>query len=119
MLKPGDTFDRYTIDAVIGEGGMGRVYRVHDTRLHRKVALKLLRLDTATDPNASAQAASRLMREARSAAALDHPNAVSVFDVAEVDGTLYIAMELVNGKTLRAYVGDESVPFGTKLRFLI
>jgi serine/threonine-protein kinase len=119
QLKPGDTFDRYTIDAVIGEGGMGRVYRAHDTRLHRKVALKVLRLDPANDPNASAQAASRLMREARAAAALDHPNAVSVFDVAEVDGTLYIAMELVSGKTLRAYVGDEKVPRENKLRWLI
>lgn len=119
QLSPGDTFDRYTIDAVIGEGGMGRVYRALDTRLHRNVALKVLRLDHADDPNASAQAASRLMREARLAAALDHPNAVSVFDVGEVDGTLYIAMELVSGKTLRAYVGDEKTPRENKLRWLI
>ncbi len=119
QLNPGDTFDRYTIDAVIGEGGMGRVYRARDTRLHRNVALKVLRLDAASDPNASTRAASQLMREARSAAALDHPNAVSVFDVAEVDGTLYIAMELVSGKTLRPYIGDDSVARETKLRWLI
>ena len=119
QLKPGDTFDRYTIDAVIGEGGMGRVYRARDTRLHRNVALKVLRLDAAVDPTASTRAASQLMREARAAAALDHPNAVSVFDVAEVDGTLYIAMELVSGKTLRPYIGDDSVARETKLRWLI
>ena len=119
MLAPGDKFDRYTIEGVIGEGGMGRVYKAHDTRLHRSVALKLLRLDQAADPNDSTNAASRMMREARAAAALDHPNAVSVFDVAEVDGALYIAMEFISGRTLRTYVGDNSVPREIKLRWLI
>jgi tRNA A-37 threonylcarbamoyl transferase component Bud32/tetratricopeptide (TPR) repeat protein len=118
-LSPGDTFDRYTIEAVIGEGGMGRVYRAHDTRLHRRVALKLLRLDAWTEPSDSAKVAARFLREARAAAALDHPNAVSVFDVAEVDGQMYIAMELIAGKTLRAFVGDDRVPRETKLRWLV
>jgi serine/threonine-protein kinase len=115
----GDRLDRYVIEAMIGEGGMGRVYRAHDTRLYRRVALKVVRLEPSDDANASADAASRLLREARAAAALDHPNAISVFDVGEVDDTLFIAMELVSGKTLRAYVGDEKVAWETKLRWLL
>jgi len=120
MLGIGDTFDRYRIEAVLGEGGMGRVYRAKDERLGRQVALKVLRLDkSSNDPNASADAAARMLREARAAAALDHPNAVSVFDVGEVDGTLYIAMELVPGRSLRAFVGDATIPWEQKLRWLV
>jgi tetratricopeptide (TPR) repeat protein len=120
LLSVGDRFGRYVIEAVLGEGGMGRVYRAKDDRLHRQVALKVLRLDTSSaDPNASGDASARMMREAQAAAALDHPNAVSVFDVGELDGTLYIAMELVDGRPLRAFVGDESVSWTQKLRWLV
>src|SRR5580704_16168138 len=86
MLKPGDTFDRYTIEAPLGQGGMGCVYRAHDTRLGRRVALKVIS-DGPRDAQADADANARLLREARAAAALDHPNAVSIFDVGEYEGT--------------------------------
>jgi eukaryotic-like serine/threonine-protein kinase len=100
MLKPGDSFDRYTIDSVLGQGGMGTVYRAHDTRLERRVALKVIS-DGAGGPDSDA----RLLREARAAAALDHPNAVSIFDVGELEGSPYIVMEMVQGRTLREALG--------------
>src|SRR5271154_512688 len=96
-LSPGDRFDRYIIEELLGEGGMAEVYRAHDPRLHRRVALKVLRVDSSREPESSADATSRMLREARAAAALDHPNAVSVFDVGEADGHLFLAMELVVG----------------------
>ena len=113
-LSRGDKFDRYVIEELLGEGGMARVYRAHDPRLHRRVALKVLRLDSSFDPDGAQNALARVMREARAAAALDHPNAVSVFDVGEADGQLFIAMELVVGKNLRAYVGDPGVRWETQ-----
>ena len=112
MLKPGDTFDRYTIEAPLGQGGMGCVYRAHDTRLGRRVALKVIS-DGPRDGQADANANARLLREARAAASLDHPNAVSIFDVGEYEGTPFIVMELVLGRTLRGAVGDPSVPAAT------
>lgn len=118
MLGRGDRFDRYVIEEQLGEGGMARVYCAHDPRLNRHVALKVL-LDSSADPSAVAGARSRVLREARAAAAIDHPNLVSVFDVGEADGELFIAMELVVGKSLRAYVGDDGVPWETKLRWML
>lgn len=89
---------------------MGEVYRAFDTVLRRDVALKVLRAD---HPDAAA----RLLREARAAAAASHPGAVSIFDVGEAEGTSYIAMELVVGRPLRAYVGKD-IPLEKKLRWL-
>ncbi len=113
MLKPGDTFERYTIEAPLGQGGMGCVYRAHDARLGRRVALKVI--SDAPGVEAESDADARLLREARAAAALDHPNAVSIFDVGEHEGTPYIVMELVDGRTLRGIVGDASVPVATRV----
>jgi serine/threonine-protein kinase len=113
VLKPGDTFERYTVDAVLGQGGMGTVYRAHDTRLERRVAIKVI-----TDADASDEASARLLREARAAAALDHPNAVSIFDVGELSGAPYIVMELVTGRTLREAMGDASADVGTRVGWL-
>src|SRR5437868_5073820 len=91
---------RYRIEALLGEGGMGAVYRAHDETLHRRVALKVLREDgEGTD---AGERKARLLREARSAAALHHPNAVAIYDVGEHEGAPYIAMELVAGRSLRA-----------------
>lgn len=124
-LTAGDPFGRYVIEAVLGEGGMGRVYRALDTRLERKVALKILRPPTETHEGAGVSSGdvsdgpSRLLREARAAAALDHPNAVSVFDVGEVDGIPYIAMELIEGRSLRTCMGDATVPMERRVRWLI
>src|SRR5689334_13420178 len=112
MLVAGDTVDRYTIEAVLGEGGMGRVYRAYDPKLHRRVALKVLHVRSPGTPAPNenvSEGAARMLREARAAAALDHPNAVSIFDVGEIDGTPFIAMELVEGHPLRAYVGAPGI----------
>lgn len=110
MLKPGDAFERYTIEALIGQGGMGCVYRAFDPRLGRRVALEVISEGAA--PNASN---ARLVREARAAAAFDHPNAVAIFDVGEVDGAPYIVMELVEGRTLRRAASDATLPVPTRI----
>ncbi len=115
MLRPGDEFDRYVVEAPLGQGGMGAVYRALDTRLNRRVALKIVLLGEGAD----AESKARLLREARAAAALNHPNAVAVYDVGEHDGIPFIAMELVPGRTLRQYVGDATVPVETRLRWLL
>jgi serine/threonine-protein kinase len=122
-MRPGDSFDRYVIEALLGAGGMGQVFRAWDPRLQRSVALKIVRPEEALGGSSGGSgrgldASERLVREARAAAALDHPNAVSVFDVGEVDGQTYIAMELVDGKTLSSYVGDGALSFDTRLRWL-
>jgi len=80
---------------------MGEVYRAHDERLGRDVAVKLLSRDAASNP----QAIERFRREARAASAISHPNIITVFDVGEADGSWYIAMELVQGRTLAANRG--------------
>jgi serine/threonine-protein kinase len=114
MLKPGDTFERYTIEASIGQGGMGCVYRAYDPRLDRRVALKLI-----SEGSAPAATNARLLREARAAAALDHPNAVAIFDVGELDGAPYLVMELVEGRTLRRASGDVASPVPTRVAQLV
>jgi hypothetical protein len=112
-MKPGDRFDRYRIEDLLGAGGMGRVFRAHDERLDRAVAIKVL-----LDDGASPESRGRLLREARAAAKLSHPNVVNVFDVGEHDGSPYVAMELVLGKSLRAMIGDAEVTLDEKLRVL-
>ncbi|HEY4121735.1 MAG TPA: serine/threonine-protein kinase, partial [Byssovorax sp.] len=120
MLKPGDTVERYTVEAILGEGGMGSVYRAHDERLERHVALKVVRLEKGEDEGARRDSTARLVREARAAAKLDHPNAVSIFDVGELDGTAFIAMELVPGRTLRAALAEIPPPaVGDRVRWLV
>jgi serine/threonine-protein kinase len=110
MLSPGDPFDRYTVEAIIGQGGMGCVYRAYDPRLGRRVALKVI-----SQGSTSAAANERLLREARAAAAFDHPNSVAIFDVAERSGVPYIVMELVEGRTLRQTLNDASVSVATRV----
>ena len=93
---------------------MGEVYRAFDANLRRKVALKVLHPDLAVP-----DAAARMVREARAAAALAHPNTIAIHDLGEIDGTVFIVMELVSGASLRAYVGDTTVPVAQKLRWLV
>jgi serine/threonine-protein kinase len=93
---------------------MGSVYRAFDGRLGRRVALKVI-----SDPAAGPEANARLIREARAAAALDHPNAVSIFDVGEAGETPYIVMELVSGNTLRRAVDAGDVPIAMRLDWLL
>jgi eukaryotic-like serine/threonine-protein kinase len=89
--------DRYRIESPLGEGGMGAVYRGRDTRLERDVAVKVLRRDLLDD-----EGRERMLREARSAAALNHPNIVAVYDTGEAGGVPFVVMELVEGGSLRA-----------------
>ncbi len=121
MFQPGDMFDRYRIEAMLGEGGMGLVYRAYDTRLHRRVALKVVRPEVAHEGegNTLSEAAHRLMREGKAASAFSHPNAVAVLDVGEIDGTPYIAMELVHGRALNEFIGDERVPLEQRVEWLV
>ncbi len=118
-FEPGETFDRYTIEALLGEGGMGTVYRAWDPRLQRRVALKVLRTDRATDLDNATDAAARMVHEARSAAALEHANCVAIFDVGEHEGTRFIAMEFVSGSSLRRFIGDGAVTLEQKVRWLV
>ncbi len=99
-LAPGSRLGTYEIVAPLGAGGMGEVYRARDTRLSREVAIKVLPTASATDPDRRL----RFEQEARSASALNHPNILTIYDVGTSDGTVFIAMELVEGKTLRELV---------------
>ncbi len=113
-LAPGTQLDRYVVEAVLGSGGMGTVYRAHDLRLQRTVALKLLepREDDAQGVIAAA------FREAQAAAAVHHPNVAEIFDVYELEDRAFIVMEHVAGASLRAFVGDSSVDVATRVRWL-
>ncbi len=93
----GKTISHYRIVAKLGEGGMGVVYRAQDAKLEREVALKFLSPDMTRD----ASATERFVREAKAAAALNHPNICTVFEIDEADGRTFIAMELVVGRNLR------------------
>jgi len=100
-----DTVGPYKVGRRLGEGGMGVVYEATDERLGRKVALKTLRPD-ATDPTAK----DRLWREARAGAAVNHPNACQIFDVGEVDGEVWVAMELLEGEPLATRLARGPMP---------
>ena len=104
-LQPGLTLGSYEILSALGEGGMGEVYLARDIRLGRRVALKVLRRDTAADESATR----RFAQEAQTASALNHPNIVSIFDVGHHDGLDFIAMEYVEGRTLRALLSEGQV----------
>jgi len=105
-LSAGDHLGRYEILEPLGAGGMGEVYRAHDERLDREVALKVLPADTLTDDTARA----RMVREARMAARLNHPHVCTVHEVGEADGQVYIAMELVEGDALADILAEGALP---------
>jgi serine/threonine protein kinase len=106
-LRPGARFGQYEILCPLGAGGMGEVYRARDSRLQREVAIKVLPTKLA----AQKQDLERFEREARSASALNHPNIVTIFELGEVDGVYYIAMELVEGELLRHVLDSGLLPF--------
>ena len=108
---PGDarklsTVGRYVVLDSVGMGGMGLVCAAYDPKLNRKIALKLLR--NASNDEASTAGRNRLFREAQALAKLSHPNVVTVHDVDVFEGQVYIAMEFVEGTTLREWLRDES-----------
>jgi serine/threonine-protein kinase len=106
MLGPGARVGPYEIVSLLGEGGMGQVYRGRDPRLGREVAIKVLAPDNAAD----ADAVARFEREARAIASLSHPNILAIFDVGRQNGAIYVVTELLDGETLRRRI--ELAPIG-------
>jgi serine/threonine protein kinase len=96
-LSSGMHLGPYEILAPLGAGGMGEVYRARDRRLEREVALKVLPAGVSADP----ERLRRFEKEARAASSLSHPNVVTVYDIGESGGTSFLAVELVDGSTLR------------------
>ncbi|MCU0290604.1 MAG: tetratricopeptide repeat-containing serine/threonine-protein kinase [Thermoanaerobaculaceae bacterium] len=112
-MQPGASLGPYEIVAFIGAGGMGEVWRARDTRLEREVALKVLPAASLGDEAARA----RLVREARVASKLNHPNVCTIHEVGEADGQTYIAMELVEGESLAARLGGRALPAEQVVRY--
>ncbi|MGH9368160.1 MAG: protein kinase domain-containing protein, partial [Thermoanaerobaculia bacterium] len=105
-LTTGTRLGTYEILAPLGAGGMGEVYRARDAKLGREIAIKVLPGELAADPGRR----QRFEQEARSASALNHPNILTIYDISSADGTVYIAMELVEGHTLRELIAPGPLP---------
>src|SRR6266566_3439603 len=102
-LSVGTRLGRYEIRSQLGKGGMGEVYLAEDTKLNRKVAIKILPFEVASDQ----ERMRRFVQEAKAAAALNHPNIAHVYEIGEAEGVPFIAMEYVEGKTLREKIHRE------------
>ncbi len=115
-LEAGQLLGRYRIEAAIGRGAMGMVYRATDTMLGRSVALKLLEPEHGF---INSESRARFAREARAAAAFTHENIVALYEYGEHEGLPFLAMELVVGTMLRNLVGDAGVSLRTRVRWLV
>ncbi|MEO8435757.1 MAG: protein kinase [Pyrinomonadaceae bacterium] len=113
-LAPNTRLDRYEIRSLVAKGGMGEVYLAEDLRLHRKVALKILPAAVAANQDRMR----RFQQEAQAAAALNHPNIAHMYEIGAADGVNFIAMEFVDGVTLRAKIHSEHTELRKLLKYL-
>src|SRR6266704_2756872 len=114
ILTAGTQLGRYEIRSKIGEGGMGEVYLAEDTQLKRRVALKILPPELATNDDRMR----RFVQEAQAAAALNHPAIAHIYEIGEHDGINFIAMEFVDGQTLRGLIHEPTRDLKRLLRYL-
>jgi serine/threonine-protein kinase len=114
-LAAGEMLSHYRVEFKLGEGGMGSVYRAYDTQLRRSVALKVLAPERSDDTGSK----QRLLREARAASALNHANIVGIYEVGSHNGTDFIAMEYVDGKTLREAIPAKGLPLAKALDYAV
>jgi eukaryotic-like serine/threonine-protein kinase len=114
-LRTGSRLGPYEVDGLIASGGMGDVYRACDTRLNRKVALKVLAPSVTTD----AERLARFAQEARTTALLNHPNIVAIYDVGADNGVPFVVSELLRGETLRARLKDGALPVGVSVSYAV
>src|SRR5260370_18778024 len=111
----GKRFAHYQVVEKLGEGGMGVVWKARDTHLDRFVALKVLPPEKVVD----AERMRRFVQEAKAASALNHPNIIHIYDIAETDGVPFIAMEYVAGKTLDQFIGRKGMQVAGLLRYAV
>src|ERR1700738_3900269 len=114
QLSPGASLSHYRLVSKIGAGGMGEVYLAQDTKLDRKIALKILPADLAANQDRMR----RFTQEAKAAAALNHPNIATIHEIGESDGVNFIAMEFIDGATLREKIHQEQTDLRKLLRYL-
>ncbi len=114
VFSPNTTFGRYEVLSRLGAGGMGEVFSARDTQLEREVALKVLRADVAADEGRMR----RFIQEAKAAAALNHPHIAHIYEIGEADGTSFMAMELIDGETLRQKIHREKTSVKRLLEWL-
>ena len=114
-LSPGTRLGAYEILSTLGAGGMGEVYRARHVKLEREAAIKVLPSELADHP----ERLKRFEREARAASALNHPSIVTIYDIGEDAGTTYIAMELIDGDTLRERLAQGLLEVNEALRLAV
>jgi serine/threonine protein kinase/tetratricopeptide (TPR) repeat protein len=114
-ISPGDQIGRYQIRSLLGVGGMGQVYLAHDAQLERPVAIKVLPADFTTD----ADRLRRFKQEARATSALNHPHILTIYEIGEDSGALFIATEFIDGVTLRAHMARNSLKVSEALELAI